>query len=276
MANITAAEVNRLRKMTGAGMMDCKVALVEAEGDYDKAIDILRKKGQKVASKRADKEANEGIVLAKSSDDKTFAAVVKISCETDFVAKNEEFVNFANQVMDLILVKKPASTEALNSLKVNDRTVEETLTGLVGKTGEKMELAGYEFIKAERVFAYNHMGNKLATILGLNKNNGADEAGHQLAMQVAAMNPVAVDKDDVPQEVIDKEMEIGMDQARQEGKPENMVEKIAAGKLNKFFKESTLLNQDFVRDTKITVAQYLKSIDPELKVTGFRRLMLGA
>jgi elongation factor Ts len=276
MVNISAAEVNKLRKMTGAGMMDCKKALIEAEGDYDKAIDILRKKGQKVASKRADKEANEGIVLAKTTDDKTFAAVIKISCETDFVAKNEEFVSFAQQVMDKVLETKPGSLEELKSIKLNDRTVEENVTELVGKTGEKMELAEYESIRSERVFAYNHMGNKLATILGLNKNGGADEAGHQLAMQVAAMNPVAIDREDVPQEVINKEMEIGMDQARQEGKPENMLEKIATGKLNKFFKESTLLNQDFVRDSKITVGQFLKSIDPGLKVTGFKRVMLGA
>jgi len=276
MTNISAAEVNKLRKMTGAGMMDCKKALIEAEGDYDKAVDILRKKGQKVASKRADKEANEGIVLAKTTDDKTFAAVIKLSCETDFVAKNEEFVSFANKVVDKVLEEKPASLDELKSLKLNDRTVEENVTEMVGKTGEKMELAEYEFIRSDRVFAYNHMGNKLATILGLNKNGGTDDAGHQLAMQVAAMSPVAVDKDDVPKEVIDKEMEIGMDQARQEGKPENLLEKIAAGKLNKFFKENTLLNQDFVRDTKITVGQYLKNVDPELKVTGFKRVMLGA
>ena len=275
MANITAAEVNKLRKMTGAGMMDCKKALVESDGDFDKAIDILRKKGQKVANKRADKEANEGIVLARANAEKTYAAVVKISCETDFVAKNEEFVGFANKVMDKVLEVKPQNADELKGLQVNGTTVEQGLTELIGKTGEKMELDGFESIEAASVAAYNHMGNKLATILGLNKS-GSDDAGHQLAMQVAAMNPVAVDKDDVPKDVIDKEIEIGMDQARQEGKPENMLEKIATGKLNKFFKENTLVNQDFVRDTKITVGQFLKQTDPELKVTGFRRLMLGA
>jgi elongation factor Ts len=275
MANITAAEVNKLRKMTGAGMMDCKKALVESDGDFDKAIDILRKKGQKVANKRADKEANEGIVLARANSDKTYAAVVKISCETDFVAKNEEFVGFANKVMDKVLEVKPQSADELKGLQVNGTTVEQGLTELIGKTGEKMELDGFESIAAASVAAYNHMGNKLATILGLNKA-GSDDAGHQLAMQVAAMNPVAVDRDDVPKDVIDKEIEIGMDQARQEGKPENMLEKIATGKLNKFFKENTLVNQDFVRDTKMTVGQFLKQTDPELKVTGFRRLMLGA
>ncbi len=276
MANITAAEVNKLRKMTGAGMMDCKKALVETDGDFDKAIDLLRKKGQKVASKRADKEANEGIVLAKTTADDKFGAVVMLNCETDFVAKNEEFVNFANSIIEKALAEKPATAEELKALKLNDRTVEENITEMVGKTGEKMDLGGYEVIEAEKVFAYNHMGNKLATILGLNKANGADEAGHQLAMQVAAMAPVAVDKDDVPQDVIDKEIEIGKEQAREEGKPEAMLEKIAMGKLNKFFKENTLLNQDFVRDTKKNVAQYLKEVDPELKVTGFKRLMLGA
>jgi len=274
MAKITAAEVNKLRKMTGAGMMDCKNALVESEGNTEKAIDILRKKGQKVANKRADKEANEGIVIARTTPDNKYAAVIKISCETDFVAKNEEFVSFANSVIDKVLEEKPKSTDEVKSVKVNGISVEERVTELVGKTGEKMELAGFEYIEAESVSAYNHMGNKLATILGLNKA-GAEETGHQLAMQVAAMNPVAVDKDDVPQEVIDKEIEIGMDQARQAGKPENILEKIAMGKLNKFFKENTLVNQDFVRDSKVTVRQFLKSADPELKVKGFKRLMLG-
>jgi len=274
MANITAAEVNKLRKMTGAGMMDCKRALVEAEGDFDKAIDILRKKGQKVASKRADKEANEGIVLAKTTSDNKFAAVLKISCETDFVAKNEDFINFVNSIMDKILAEKPADVAAVNSMKLNDLTVEENVTEMIGKTGEKMEVAGYEFIEAESVNAYNHMGSKLATILGFNKS-GYEDAGHQLAMQVAAMNPVAVDKDDVSQDVIDKEIEIGKDIARQEGKKEELLEKIAMGKLNKFFKENTLLNQVFVRDSKKTVSQFLKETDADLKVTGFKRLMLG-
>jgi len=275
MANITAAEVNKLRKMTGAGMMDCKTALIESDGDFEKAIDILRKKGQKVANKRADKEANEGIVIARATKDKKYAAVVKISCETDFVAKNDEFVGFANAVIEKILAEKPADTEAVKAMKMDGLTFEQKLTELIGKTGEKMELDGYASIEAESVAAYNHMGNKLATILGLSKA-GNEDTGHQLAMQVAAMNPVAVDRVDVPQSVIDKEMEIGMDQARQEGKPENMLEKIAQGKLNKFFKENTLVNQDFIRDTKISVGQFLKNTDPELKVTGFSRLMLGA
>ncbi len=275
MANITAAEVNKLRQITGAGMMDCKNALVEADGDTEKAIDILRKKGQKVANKRADKEAIEGIVIAKTSHDHKFGAVIMLNCETDFVAKNEEFSGFAHKVIDAAIHHQPHNLDELKSLDINGRTVGESVMDLVGKTGEKMDLSSYEFIEANKVFAYNHQGNRLATILGLNKDNNA-EAGRQMAMQVAAMNPVAVDKDDVSQKIIDKEIEIGMEQARQEGKPENMLEKIAQGKLNKFYKENTLLNQDFVRDSKITVGQYLKSVDPELKVTGFRRLMLGA
>ena len=276
MANITATEVNKLRKMTGAGMMDCKNALVEAEGDFEKAIDILRKKGQKVASKRADKETNEGIVIARTSDDKKFAAVVMINCETDFVAKNEEFVAFAQQVIDNALNKKPKSLDELKELDLNGRTVEQGVTDLIGKTGERMELSSYEFIESPKVAAYNHQGNRLATIIGLNKEEAPDEIAKELAMQVAAMNPVAVDRDDVTQKVIDKELEIGMDQARQEGKPENMLEKIAQGKLNKFFKENTLLNQQFVRETSKTVGQYIKESDPDLKVTDFKRLMLGS
>ena len=276
MANITAAEVNKLRKATGAGMMDCKRALVEAEGDFEKAIDILRKKGQKVASKRADKEANEGIVMAKATDDNKYAALFMLNCETDFVAKNNDFVGFANKLMELALLNRPKSLDAFKALDVDGRNVADHITEMVGKTGEKMDMAHYEFIEAEQVAAYNHQGNRLATIVGLNKEGIDIEVGHQLAMQVAAMNPVAIDKDDVPQEIIDKEIEIGKEQAKQEGKREDLLEKIALGKLNKFFKENTLLNQDFVRDSKITVKQYLNGIDKDLKVTGIKRLMLGA
>jgi elongation factor Ts len=276
MANITAAEVNKLRQMTGAGMMDCKSALVEANGDYEQAIDILRKKGQKVASKRADKEANEGIVLAETTSDQTFAAMIILNCETDFVAKNAEFIGFAKTALELALAHKPKTLEELKSLDWNGRKLMDGVTDLIGKTGEKMDLAKYEFIGAAKVFAYNHQGNRLATIVGVNKENSSNDVGRQLAMQVAAMSPVAVDSSDVPQDVIKKEIEIGMDQARQEGKPENMLEKIAMGKLNKFYKENTLLNQDFVRDSKLTVGQYIKQVDADLKVVGFRRLMLGA
>ena len=257
--------------------MDCKKALQECEGDVEKAIDLLRKKGQKVAMKRADKAASEGLVVAKTNADRTFAAIVLINCETDFVAKNEDFSNFVNQIADIAVEMTPKSVEELKGIDMNGRTVEENITEQVGKIGEKIELNGYRFIESPATFAYNHMGNKLATILGINKADvdGIDDMGKELAMQVAAMNPVAIDKDDVSEEVIQKEIEIGKDQARQEGKPEAMLEKIATGKLNKFFKDNTLLNQDFVRDTKKSVRQYLADADKDLKVIGFDRLMLG-
>jgi elongation factor Ts len=275
MANITAAEVNQLRKITGAGMMDCKKALEEANGNTEEAIDILRKKGQKVANKRADKEARQGIVISKCTDDKKFAAVIMLNCETDFVAKNEEFVATAQKILDLALNVRPRSQEELVGLNLDGHPVSEHITELIGKIGEKMNLAHYEFIEAPRVYSYNHLGNRLATILALNKADASEQVGHELAMQVAAMNPVAIDKDNVPKEMVDREIEIGKEQARNEGKPEAMLEKIAMGKLNKFYQESTLLNQEFVRDTKITVRQYLQQQDKELKVTAFKRLMLG-
>lgn len=278
MANITAADVNKLRQMTGAGMMDCKKALVESDGDFEKAIDYLRKKGQKVASNRSDRAANEGLVLAKTSPDAKKSIIVLVSCETDFVAKSTDFVKFANQVADFAIQNTPKNLDELKSSDFNGRTVEENLTDLIGKTGEKMEIAAYELIEAEKTFAYNHPGNRLGTIVGFNKANFAevDQKGKEIAMQVAAMNPVAIDKENVDQATIDREIEIGKEQARQEGKPEEMLEKIALGKLNKFFKERTLLNQEFVRDTKKTVGQYLLETDKELKVTVFKRIMLGA
>lgn len=274
MGNITAAEVNKLRKMTGAGMMDCKKALIEADGDNEKAIDILRKKGQKVASKRADKAANEGIVIAKVNDTAEFGAVLMLNCETDFVAKNEDFVKFANDIMAIALANKSQNLEELKAADYNGVSVSEAVTELTGKTGERMDLAQYEMIGAAKVFAYNHNGSRLATLLGFNQAKH-DSVGHELVMQVAAMAPVAVDKEDVPQSVIDKEIEIGKDQAKAEGKPEQILEKIAMGKLNKFFKENTLMNQDFVRDNKKSVAQYLKEVDADLKIVGFKRLLLG-
>ncbi len=273
MTTISAAEVNKLRQMTGAGMMDCKKALEETGGDFEKAIDHLRKKGQKIAAKRADRDDNEGIVLSKAGEDKTYAGMIMVNCETDFVGKTDQFRQFAKDLLDLGVKHKPKTTDELKSLKLNNVTVNDLLNEMLGKTGEKIQIAHYEFMEAPLVAAYNHHGNRLATLLGLNKP--AAEIGYELAMQVAAMNPISVDKDDVPKDVIDREIEIGKEQARQEGKPEEMLEKIATGKLNKFFKERTLLNQDFVRDTKKTVRQYLEEHDKELKVTGFKRLMLG-
>ena len=277
MVNISAAEVNKLRQMTGAGMMDCKKALQETDGDFEKAIDYLRKKGQKVAEKRADRDANEGIVLAKTANDHSYGAVVMLNCETDFVAKNEEFKQFGKDLIDLVIHFKPKNLDEIFTLNLNTTTVAEKLNELLGKTGEKIKIAHYEFIEAPFVKAYNHHGNRLATVIGLSKKDPKNiaEIGHELAMQVAAMNPVAVDKENVSPKVIEREIEIGKEQARQEGKPEEMLEKIATGKLGKFFKERTLLNQDFVRDTKKTIRQYLAENDKELTVTGFKRLMLG-
>lgn len=278
MANITAADVNKLRQMTGAGMMDCKNALVENDGDFEKAIDFLRKKGQKLATKRADKDANEGIVLARTNEAKDFGVIFMLNCETDFVAKNQEFVNFCNAIMAKAIEEKPANVEEFKALDLNGRTIGDNITEMVGKTGEKMDLAHFEVIQSPVVFAYNHPGNRLATVLGLNKAGveGIDQAGHEVAMQIAAMAPVALDKNDVPSDIIEREIEIGKEQARQEGKPEDMVEKIALGKLNKFYKESTLLNQEFVRDNKLSVREYLIKLDKDLTVTVFKRFMLGA
>lgn len=277
MANITAAEVNKLRQITGAGMMDCKAALIESDGDIDKAVEILRKKGQKVAAKRADREATEGIVLAKTTGDHSFGALIAVNSETDFVAKSDDFVNFANAVIDLAIEKKPATKDELKALDLNGRTIAENLMDLVGKIGEKLELSDYFTVKAERVSAYNHLGNKLSTLVGINKKDGSglEEAAHNVAMQIAAMNPIAIDKDDLDPSVIEKEIEIGKDQARNEGKPENMLEKIAVGKLNKFYQENTLLNQQYIKDTSQSIRQYLQGIDKDCTVTAFYRKKLG-
>jgi len=273
---ITAQQVNELRKATGAGMMDCKKALVETNGDKEKAIDYLRKKGQKVAAKRADREASEGVVLAKVSDDNKFAAAVMINCETDFVAKNQDFIDYVKSVIDLAVANRVKTADELKSLKLGDRTVEESVVDKTGVIGEKIELSHYEVVEAENVYAYIHPGNRIASIAGLNKAGEAfADAGHDVVMQIAAMAPVAVDKDHVADDVIQREIEIGKEQARQEGKPEDMIERIATGKLNKFFKENTLLNQTFIKDSKKSIQQYLQSFDKDLTVTDFKRLALG-
>jgi elongation factor Ts len=278
MATITASDVNKLRQMTGAGMMDCKNALVESEGDFEKAIDTLRKKGQKLALKRADRDANQGIVIAKTTSDNKFAAIIMLNCETDFVAKNAEFIEYAHKVLNLAIETKPASLEALLGLSIDGRVISDGVTDLIGKTGEKMELAHYEFIEAPLVYAYNHFGNRLAAILGLSKDkaDGIEDVAKHVAMQIAAMNPIALDKDGVDSEVIEREIEVGKDQAREEGKAEEMLEKIALGKLNKFYKENTLLNQEYINDSKINVREYLQKADKDLTVTKFKRLQLGA
>jgi elongation factor Ts len=274
MANITAAEVNKLRKMTGAGMMDCKKALQEAEGDFEAAIDVLRKKGQKVAAKRADREASEGVVLAGVNADNTRGSLVSVNCETDFVAKNDSFVQLAQSILDIAIKEAPADKAALLACKYDDTmTIEEKLIEQTGVIGEKIEIAAFESLDADRVDFYIHAGSKLATLVGLNKDGG--EAGRNVAMQAAAMNPVALNKEEVSQDIIDREIEVGRDLARQEGKPEAMLDKIAQGRLGKFFKENTLEQQQYIRDNKLSVQEYLKSVDKDLKLTGFRRFGLG-
>ena len=274
--NITASDVNKLRQMTGAGMMDCKKALTEANGDFEKAIELLRLRGQKMSEKRADRDAKEGVVIALVNDAQNKGVVVRLSCETDFVAKNEDFVNLTKEIAALALDKFPANREELYKLELNGVNLETVMSEQVAKIGEKIEISDYQTIEAPLVTSYIHMGNKAGVLVGLNiADSKYVETGRDVAMQVAAMKPVALDKDDVPQSVIDKEMEIGMEIARQEGKAEDMLEKIAQGKLNKFFKESTLVNQVFVKDGKISVADYVKSKNPDLKVTAFRHIKLG-
>jgi len=277
MSKITAADVNKLRQMTGSGMMDCKKALVEAEGDFDKAIEILRKKGQKVAAKRGDREATEGLVVAKTTADGNKGVIAVLSCETDFVAKNAEFNDTINQFVDIALASGASSADELKNQKIDGGlTIGEKITEMIGKIGEKIDLSQFAVVEGDTVVAYNHPGNQVASIVGLNKGGDAvAEAGRDVAMQIAAMNPVALDENNVPQDVIQKEIEIGMDLARQEGKPEEMLEKIAKGKLNKFFKENTLLNQAFIKDNKQSVQQMLQSIEGGLTVTSFKRFSLN-
>jgi len=273
---ITAAEINKLRQMTGAGMMDCKKALTEANGDFEKAIDELRKKGQKVAANRSDRDAKEGVILAKTTADNKRGVVLGINCETDFVAKNEDFGKFVANVMDIAIAKNPKTADDLKALAYdNNITIADKLIEQTGVIGEKIELTKYEVVEAPYVVAYNHPGSRLATVVGFSSATVNSDVAKDVAMQVAAMAPVAVDKGDVSTETLQREIEIGKEQARQEGKPEEMLEKIALGKLNKFYKESTLLNQEFIKDNKQTVAQYLTSSEKGLTVTGFKRIALS-
>lgn len=272
---IKAADVAKLRQMTGAGMMDCKKALVEANGDYERAKEIIREKGKLVAAKRSDRETTEGAVIALTNGDHTQGILVCLSCETDFVAKNAEFQQLAKQIADAALKQMPADPEALKTVKLdNNLTVAEAVTEQTGKSGEKHDIPYYGKIEAPYIAQYIHINGKVATIVGFNKPID-EHAGREIAMQITAMNPVSVSKDDCPQEVIDKELEIYREQIALEGKPANMVEQIAKGKLNKFFKESTLEEQTFVKDGKISVAAYLKTVDPEVKVVAFKRFSLN-
>lgn len=271
---IKAADVAKLRQMTGAGMMDCKNALVESNGDFDRAKEIIREKGKLVAAKRSDRETTEGAVIAKTNADHTKAILVCLGCETDFVAKNADFQALVQGIADTALEYMPEDVNALNGCKYADSTVAEAITQQTGKSGEKHAIPFYGKIEAPYIASYIHMNSKVATIVGFSK--AIDEhAGREVAMQITAMNPVSISKNDCPQSVIDKEMEIYREQIALEGKPAEMVDKIAAGKLNKFFKENTLEEQTFVKDGKISVSAYLKSIDPEVKVIAFKRFSLN-
>lgn len=275
MGTITAADVAKLRRVTLAGMMDCKKALQESEGNFDKAIEIIRKKGQAVANKRADREASEGVVLSKVSENGKTGVMIVLNSETDFVAKNASFLDLANKILAVAVSKNPSNLEELKSLPMDGGKVGAKVVEYVGIIGEKLDLSYYEKIEAPHVQAYIHPGNRLATLVGFTKAGLDVQVYKDVAMQVAAMNPVALDKDDVKQETIAQELEIGKEQARRDGKPEEMLEKIAQGKLGKFFKENTLLNQDFVKDNKMTIKQYLQSVEKGLTVTAFKRFTLN-
>ena len=274
MIKITAADVNKLRKMTGAGMMDCKNALVEAEGDFEKAIEILRKKGQKVAAKRADRDSSEGAAIAVVNENKTSGVIISLNCETDFVAKNDSFVSLAKELAAIALEQD--SKDGLLGAKIGDLTVQEKLLEQTGVIGEKIEIGAFEKLEAPYVGSYIHAGNKIATLVGLSAPvDGAAAAAKDVAMQVAAMNPVALNESSVDQNVIEKEIEIAKEQLRKEGKPEAMLDNIAQGKLKRFFKDNTLVNQAFIKDSKQSVDQYVKSVDTGLEVTAYERVALG-
>lgn len=272
---IKASDVAKLRTMTGSGMMDCKAALTETDGDFDAAIDLLRKKGQKVANKRADREATEGAIIAKVSEDGKTGAIVMLNCETDFVAKNDDFVKMAYAVVELALAQKPNTLESLLECPLNGLKLADAIINFTGVTGEKVEIGGFQLIEAAQLTAYIHPGNKVATLVGFNEAC-PEQMGKDVAMQIAAMAPIAIDKDDVSQEVIAKEIEIGKELAINEGKPADMAEKIAVGRLNKFFAESTLLNQQFIKDNKLSIRQYLASQSKGLTVSAFKRFTLQA
>ena len=263
--------------MTGAGMMDCKKALVESDGDFDKAIEILRKKGQKVSEKRAGRQTNEGSVFVQTNDDETISVVVGLGCETDFVAKNEDFKNLGNEILKIAADAHPGSVDELKTLKNGDLTIGEKITELVGKIGEKIDIVALEILEGEKVVPYIHAGSKLSVLVALKGTEGTDvaAAGRDVAMQIAAMRPVAVDKDGVDTAIVEKELKIGREQAIAEGKPEHIIDKIAEGKLNKFYKENTLLNQAFVKDNSMTVGKYLDSVNKGLTVETFKRVSVN-
>lgn len=274
---ISAQDVKNLRDQTGAGMMDCKKALVESNGNIEAAIEYLRKKGQKMTEKRADRDAKEGVVIAATSADNTKGIIIRIGCETDFVAKNEEFIAFAQSVANVALKQFAATKEDLLAADLNGTSINDKLVEKTAVIGEKIELSSYERLEATQVVPYIHMGYKAGVIVGFSKKHDKlAEAGKNVAMQIAAMHPIALDKDGVDASIVQKEIEIGMEQARGEGKPEAMLEKIAQGKLGKFYQEKTLLNQEYIKaEGKETVRQYIQSVDKDLAVTGFKHVTLG-
>ncbi len=276
MTKISAADVNNLRKKTGAGMMDCKKALVETNGDFEGAIEVLRKKGQKLAASRADRDASEGVILTRTDNTNKKAYIISLNCETDFVAKNQEIIDFTSLLLDIAVKNNCKSKDELLNISENNRQVKDLITDMIGKTGEKLELAEAAMVEGEIAFAYTHPGNRVGSIVALNNANvdNIQEIGKDIVMQIAAMAPVAIDKDDVEKSVIEKEIQIGKEQAREEGKPEELLEKIALGKLNKFYKESTLLNQEFIKENKKTVRQMLQEADKNLTVVAFKRIAL--
>lgn len=274
MAKITAADVNKLRKSTGAGMMDCKNALVEAEGNFDDAVAILRKKGQKIAAKRADRDSSEGAAIAKVNDDHSKGVIVSLNCETDFVAKNEGFIKMANQLADLALGVN--SLDELMKADFEGITVEEKLIEQTGVIGEKIEIGAFEILEAPFVGSYIHAGNKIATLTGISeKGENTEEIARDVAMQAAAMNPIALNEEGVSQDMIDKEIEIANDQNKKEGKPEHLWEQISKGRLQRFFKDNTLINQEYIKDSKLTVGKHVQTLGKDVKVTGFKRVELG-
>jgi len=277
MTKVTAADVNKLRQQTGAGMMDCKNALVEAEGNIEKAIENLRKRGQKLASKRADRDANEGYVLAKTNSDKNFGIILMLNCETDFVAKNDDFVKFSNQLAEIALSNKAKNIDELKQKQIDNISIEAKLTEMIGIIGEKIDLARYDVVDANYVYAYNHPGNRISSIAGFNKNdvNEIENIGKEITMQIAAMKPIALSEKEIPQAIIDKEIEIGKELAIKEGKSPELAEKIATGKLNKFFKENTLMKQEYIGESKKTVSQFIEEQDKDLNVLEFKRFALG-
>lgn len=278
MSTISASEVNKLRQMSGAGMMDCKKALVEANGDFDKAVELLRKKGQKISLNRADRAAQEGAVIALVNDNNTVGVVIELNCETDFVAKNESFVSLANEIAQVALNNKPADLNALNQCTIGSATIEQKLVDEMGKTGEKLEVSSYEIITGTNVVPYIHAGNKIGVLVSLSNapSTANQDAGRDVAMQIAAMNPIALDENSVDQETKDRELNIGKEQAIQEGKPADLAEKIAMGRLSKFFKEYTLVNQEFVKDSSKSIKKMLADVESGLAVLDFKRVAIGS